>query len=118
MVFYIGSEKTGTAFCVGDGAIDDELGFQKRSRRRASIIIVREFVATNSDTDAIFFGFERAIITDKITVGDFFISWDFVLMNEVNGVGAEYGIVTETLGQAAAKFIACTLGPCQTVGSI
>jgi hypothetical protein len=57
------------------------------------------------------------MITDEITVGDFFISWDFVLMNEVNSVGTEHGIVTEALDQAA-KFIACTLGPCQTVGSI
>jgi hypothetical protein len=43
-------------------------------------------------------GFERAIMADKIAVGDLFIRWHFMLMNEIDSISAKDSISSEPLG--------------------
>ena len=50
---------------------------------------------TDSETNSIRFGFERAI---KIAVGDLFIRQHFMLMNKINSISAEDSISIEPLG--------------------
>jgi hypothetical protein len=98
MILEIGTEKTSTFVCIGDGTVDNEFGLQERGCRRSSIVVVRKFIATNSETYSIRLGFERAIIADKIAVGDLFIRRHFMLMNEIDSIGAEDSISSEPLG--------------------
>ena len=99
MILEIGTEKTSTFVCIRDGTVDNEFGLQERGcRRSSSIVVVRKFIATNSETYSIRLGFERAIITDKIAVGDLSIRRHFMLMNKINSISAEDSISSEPLG--------------------
>ena len=61
MILEIGTWKTSTFFCIGDGTVDNEFGLQERGCRRSSIVVVRKFIATNSETNSIRLGFEPQI---------------------------------------------------------
>jgi hypothetical protein len=99
MILGIGTEKRSTFVCIRDGTVDNEFGLQERGCRRSSIVIVRKFIATNSETYSILrLGFERAVIADEIAVGDLFIRRHFMLMNKINSISAEDSISSEPLG--------------------
>ena len=66
MILEIGTLKTSIFVCIGDGTVDNEFGLQERSCRRFSIVVIRKFIATNSETNSIRLGFESAIIADKL----------------------------------------------------
>jgi hypothetical protein len=99
MILEIGTEKTSTFVCIKDGTVENEFGLQERGCRRSSIIVVRKFITTNSETYSIRLGFEGAIIADKIAIGDLFILWHFMLLNEIDSISAEDSISSEPLGQ-------------------
>ena len=61
---------------------DNEFGLQERGCRRSSIVVIRKFITTDSETNSIRLGFEGAIIADKIAVGDLFIRRHFMLSDE------------------------------------
>ena len=116
MIFEIGTHKSGTFVSIGDGAVDDKLGFEKRGSWRAGIVGIGKFVATNCETNTVFFSSEWAIVTDEVAVGDLFIMRHFVAINEVDGVGANNGVI-ETLGKSS-KLVAQAGGPGVAVGTI
>ena len=66
MILEIGTEKPSTFVCIGDGTVDNEFGLQERGCRRSSIVVIRKFITTDSETNSIRLGFEGAIIADKL----------------------------------------------------
>jgi hypothetical protein len=59
-------------------------------------------------------GFERAKVTDEVPVGDFVIGGNFMLGDEIDGVGADNGAVA--LGQATELVVEGTI-PYYAVGA-
>ena len=100
---------------MGDGAVDDKLGFEKRGSWRARIVGIGKFVSTNCETNTVFFSFERVIVADEVAVGDLFIMRHFVAINEVDGIGS-YDGVAETLSKSS-KLVAQTGSPGVAIGA-
>jgi hypothetical protein len=93
MILEISTKKINTFVRIRDGTIEDELGLQERDRRRASIVGIWEFIATNSEAHSIGLAFEQAIVADKVAIGVFFILWHLGAVDKIDSISTNDAVV-------------------------